>query len=99
MPVGRTTLTCKKPTRTSKNGSSMTAACGKSITPTRRCTMTNRYLDAALNNLRLYLKKEREGYKRLRLLDIISDLELGIISADEAIEEAKMIGVRNPSFD
>jgi hypothetical protein len=61
--------------------------------------MTNRYLDSALNNLRLYLKKEREGYKRLRLLDILADLELGIISADEAIEEAKMIGVRNPAFE
>ena len=59
----------------------------------------NRYLTAALSNLRLYLKNEREGYKRLRLLDILSDLELGIISADEAIEEAKMIGVRNPAFD
>jgi hypothetical protein len=61
--------------------------------------MTNRYLATALENLRIYLKLEREGYKRLRLLNILSDLELGIISADEAIEEAKMIGVRNPAYD
>lgn len=61
--------------------------------------MTNRYLSTALENLRIYLKLEREGYKRLRLLNILSDLELGMISADEAIEEAKMIGVRNPAYD
>ncbi len=61
--------------------------------------MANRYLDIALENLKIYLKMEREGYKRLRLLNILSDLELGMISAEEAIEEAKMIGVRNPAFD
>jgi hypothetical protein len=61
--------------------------------------MTNRYLALALENLKIYLKLEREGYKRLRLLNILSDLELGMISAEEAIEEAKMIGVRNPAYD
>jgi hypothetical protein len=57
------------------------------------------HLTLALENLKTYLKLEREGYKRLRLLNILSDLELGMISAEEAIEEAKMIGVRNPAFD
>lgn len=61
--------------------------------------MANKYLDAALYNLRLYLKREQDGSKRMCLLHILSDLELGMINAHDAIKEAKLLGVRHPSYD
>jgi hypothetical protein len=56
-------------------------------------------LDKALARLYFLRSSEKDGHRRWLLQRTIEDVEDARISADEAIEQAKMIGVRNPAFD
>jgi hypothetical protein len=56
-------------------------------------------LQYALNDLRKLLDFERDRYKRWLIARIIRNIEDGVLTFEEALTEAKMIGVRNPSFD
>jgi hypothetical protein len=53
----------------------------------------------ALARLYYLRNSEKDQHRRWLLQRTIEDVEDAKISADEAIEEAKMIGVRNPAFD
>ncbi len=55
--------------------------------------------DKAIARLYYLRNSEKDRHRRWLLQRTIEDVEDARISADEAIEEAKMIGVRNPAFD
>ncbi|MBZ0281784.1 MAG: hypothetical protein K8L97_13680 [Anaerolineae bacterium] len=61
--------------------------------------MSNWYLDTTLQGLRNFLRMERDSSKRAYLETLIDKLRKGIRHAEEKERDAKMIGVRNPSFD
>ncbi len=61
--------------------------------------MRSRYFVRAKSALRGMLKTEKDPKKRDDIYSILKDIDRGIFSYEEAIEAAKMIGVRNPAFD
>lgn len=61
--------------------------------------MTNRYLESAKTTARK-IRRSLVNKEDKRLIDdLIDDIDKGIFIDEQRIQEAKMIGLRNPSFD
>jgi hypothetical protein len=56
-------------------------------------------LQRALDDLQRLQGLERDRYKRWLIARIMRNVEDGALTFEDALEEAKMIGVRNPAFD
>ncbi len=56
-------------------------------------------LQQALDDLRRLLDFETHRYKRWLIARIMRNVEDGTLTFEEALIEAKMIGLRNPAFD
>ncbi|HEX2907760.1 MAG TPA: hypothetical protein VHO69_12905 [Phototrophicaceae bacterium] len=61
--------------------------------------MRNADLERAKSALRRLLQHEKDAQKRYDIENIIESINRGIYTYEQAIRAAKMIGLRNPSFD
>lgn len=61
--------------------------------------MRNKYLMWAKNTPHRMHKLEKDPQKRRDLDDVMRDIDKGVFLYEEWIQEAKMIGIRNPAFD
>jgi hypothetical protein len=61
--------------------------------------MNNRFFDNAKRIIRLAISKETDPKIKKDLQDAITDINSGIIVEHRKQQDAKMIGIRNPSFD
>jgi hypothetical protein len=59
----------------------------------------NRHLQLAKSGLRNLLRHEKDAAKRNYIQNIIGDIDRGVMTYEQWIKDAKMIGFRNPSFD
>lgn len=61
--------------------------------------MADRYMERAKAVMRRLIRHESDPVKKEDMKDVVDDLNMSIWVTEQRILDAKMIGVRNPSFD
>lgn len=61
--------------------------------------MNNSWMNFATNELEKLIWEEKDLKKKARMQMILGHMTMGVVTYEEEIELAKMIGVRNPDFD
>lgn len=60
---------------------------------------SNSWMDFAVSELEKLIWEEKDLKKKARMQMILGHMSMGIVTYEEEVELAKMIGVRNPDFD